>query len=188
MSVYKGKLSQITPWPQAKSCLALYPCPISVCDKMGPFWSLVVFENPTTPFICDDLIFWAFCPYTRPLHSRRHLFGACGGFSISHVLCSRCREWDDYSEPLRCSAAQYKLWGFGFLSSKTWNFCVPKAFPFLLSLYMAFPIFQLPSNLELLSWDFLIRKPGRKWRNGGGHQSSLHLAGGLPFGNNFSKL
>lgn len=133
---------------------------------------LLMFENPTTVFSCDD-IFWASYLYARPLHSLFHFTGAWGDFSTLECsapalpLVLKAFLHSTPKEQLFSRQARHKPLHPKSVSPPTWDF-------------YGLVFFSASSNFQLLNWD--IRKPGRRWGNGGGHNNSLHLVEVLPYG------
>lgn len=128
-------------------------------------------ENPTTVFICDGIILWVSCLYTGPFHS----------------LCFLAEEW--WIQTLECSAQALSIVYSTALYHRAiceWLFSrqarhkpvCPRVLSHLVRFSMVSSFFHLSPNLELLNWD--MRKPGRRWGNGGGHDNSLQLVEGLP--------
>lgn len=144
---------------------------------MGSTWPLdldqhlLMFENPTSAFSCD-VTFRVSCSYISPLHSLYPLTRACEHFPVSCGLWSSCREWgelpQDYCpDDISLLSTRAQSVSDGFLGK--WE-----VFPHLLRIYKA-PLFPDALRFELLNWN--VRKPGRRWGDGGGYDSSLHLAG-----------
>lgn len=81
----------------------------------------------------------------------------------------RCSTSDHHPEdiPLLCTTGQAR---YEWLLSQQARHKPSAPQTYLLRNHMVSSFFQLPSILEYLSWD--IRKPGRKWRNGGSHTNS----------------
>lgn len=143
-----------------------------------------MFENPTTAFSCNDIIFWVFCSYSGPFHFLCLPTRVCGASqSLVHSDQAIGNGVHDLRtivlKTFHCCVPQGNLQVTTFQARQAPASCAPRVF-FINSGFLWPPLSS--SCPQTLGLNCDIRKPNRRWRNGVGHNNSLHLAQGQPYG------